>query len=120
MYINTAIPKFQWGVLAYQQWSFASSGGDSGRGEVSATFFELVVTKHFNDGWYASIQGDILMSVDWNDDRWNFPAALRLGRVTKLGEQPVNIFVSPFYDLSGNNAGNEWGVKFNLTLLFPQ
>jgi hypothetical protein len=26
----------------------------------------------------------------------------------------------PFYDVSGNNKGSEWGVKLSLTLLFPE
>ncbi|MHC4922185.1 MAG: hypothetical protein ACYTKC_21670, partial [Planctomycetota bacterium] len=120
VYINTATPTIQWGFLAYQQWSFASSGGDSGRDEVSKLWFQPIFTKHFQDGWYLGT-GDLLWSIDWNDnDRWSIPLGLRLGRVTKLGQQPVNIFVEPFYDVSGNNKGNEWGVKLSFTLLFPE
>lgn len=119
IYINTASKSFQWGALLYQQWSFGSSGGDSGRPEVSRFYFQPILTKHFDKGWYISL-GDILYSVDFNDnDRFSFPVGVRVGRVTKFGDQPVNIFVMPFYDFSGNNKGNEWGVKLNVTFLFP-
>ena len=75
---------------------------------------------HFDKGYYIGLQ-DILWSVDFNDNaRWSLPVGVRFGRVTKFGTQPVNIFVEPFYDLSGNNKGNEWGIKLNLTLLFPE
>jgi hypothetical protein len=122
VYINTATKGLQWGGFCYQQWSFASAGGESGRREVSKFYFQPVITKHFEGGWYIALQ-DLLWTIDWNDNaRWSLPVGLRFGRVTKwdfLGGQPVNVFIEPFYDVSGNNAGNEWGVKFNLTLLFP-
>lgn len=119
VYINLATPGLQWGIFGYQQWSFASAGGDSDRAEVSTLFFQPVLTKHFEGGWYLALQ-DILWSIDWNDNaRWSLPTGARFGRVTKFGNQPVNMFVMPFYDLSGNNKGNEWGIKLNLTMLFP-
>jgi hypothetical protein len=119
VYVNTATPGLQWGGFLYQQWSYASSGGDSARDEVSMLFFQPIITKHFEKGWYVSL-GDIPWSIDWNDDaRWSLPLGVRVGRVTKLGNQPINVFVEPFYDISGNNKGNEWGVKLSLTLLFP-
>jgi hypothetical protein len=120
IYINLATKGLQWGLFGYQQWSFASSGGDSGRDEVSKLFFQPIVTKHFEKGWYLAM-ADLLWSIDWNDNaRWSIPLGPRIGRVTKFGKQPVNIFVQPFYDVSGNNKGNEWGVKLSVTLLFPQ
>ncbi len=119
-YVNTATPGFQWGVFGYQQWSLASSGGDSGRPEVSKLFFQPILTWHFAKSWYVS-SGDILWSIDWNDNaRWSIPLGVRLGHITKFGHMPVNVFVEPFYDVIGNNKGNEWGVKLNVTLLFPQ
>ena len=120
VYFNTASKRIQWGALAYQQWSYASTGGDNGRPEVSKLFFQPIFVVHFDKGWYVGTR-DILWSIDWNDNaRWSLPIGVRVGRVTKFGQQPINIFVEPFYDVSGNNLGNEWGVKLNLTLLFPE
>jgi hypothetical protein len=122
IYINTATKGFQWGIFGYQQWSFASSGGDEGRKEVSKLFFQPICTKHFEGGWYIALQ-DLLWTIDWNDNaRFSLPTGFRFGRVTKagfLGDQPVNIFIMPWYDISGNNKGNEWGIKFSISLLFP-
>lgn len=122
IYLNTASKRVQWGAFCYQQWSFASTGGDSGRPEQSKFFFQPILVYHFDGGYYVGLQ-DILWSIDWNDnDRWDLQTGIRFGKVTKsefLGGQPLNLFVMPFYNLSGNNKGNEWGVKLNLTLLFP-
>jgi hypothetical protein len=119
IYINLANKGLQWGIMGYQQWSFASTSGDNGRQEVSKLFFQPILTKHFEGGWYLALQ-DILWSYDFNDEKWSFPTGPRFGRVTKLGNTPVNLFIEPFYDWSWNNPGDEWGIKLNLTLLFPQ
>jgi hypothetical protein len=119
IYINTANPKIQWGIFGYQQWSFASSGGDSGRPEVSKLFWQPIFNWHFAPGWYTGL-GDILYTIDFNNSTTSFPISWRLGKVTKLKNQHVNIFVEAFYDVSSNNPGNEWGAKINLTLLFPE
>lgn len=118
-YINTGTKGLQWGIFGYQQWSFASAGGDEDRPEVSRIYFQPILTKHFEGGYYIAL-GDFLWSVDFNDnDRWSIPFGIRFGHVTKFGDQPVNLFVEPWWDISGNNKGNEWGVKFNVTFLFP-
>jgi hypothetical protein len=44
VYINLKKPSLQWGVLAYQFWSFA---GDSDRDSVSELSLQPFVTKHF-------------------------------------------------------------------------
>jgi hypothetical protein len=120
LYINQATKGIQWGVLTYQQWSYASSGGDSDRREVSKLWFQPIFNYHFGDGWYTG-WGDILGTYDFNNAVWNLPLSWRLGKVTTIfGHQKANIFVEPFYDVSGNNSGNEWGVKFSISLLFPQ
>jgi len=119
IYINLANKGLQWGIMGYQQWSFASTSGDNGRDEISKLFFQPILTKHFEGGWYLGLQ-DILWSYDFNDEKWSFPTGPRFGRVTKLGNTPVNIFIEPFYDWSWQNPGDEWGIKLNLTLLFPK
>lgn len=119
IYLNTGTKGLQWGIFGYQQWSFASSGGDEGRPEVSRIYFQPIITKHFDKGYYIGL-GDFLWTVDFNNnDHWSIPFGIRFGHVTKWGEQPVNLFIEPWWDLSSNNNGNEWGVKLNVTFLFP-
>jgi hypothetical protein len=118
IYINTATKGFQWGIFGYQQWSFASAGNSRDRPEVSQLFFQPIIVKHFDKGWYVGSQ-EILWMVDFNNSTWTLPLGVRVGRVMKLGHTPVNLFVEPFYDVSSNNPGQEWGVKINFTILFP-
>jgi len=120
VYFNTGTPGLQWGVLVYQQWSFASSGGNEGRPEVSQLFLQPIIVWHFKKNWYLANQSQS-WSINWNDnDRWNWTMGVQLGHITKLGNMPAKLYIEPFWDISGNNTGNEWGILFNITLLFPE
>ena len=118
IYINTATESLQWGIMGYQQWSFASAGNSRDRAGVSQLFFQPILTKHFKESWYVALP-DLLWVVDFNNSTWSIPLGGRVGKVMKWGHLPVNLFVEPYYDVSSNNPGNEWGVKVNITLLFP-
>lgn len=119
LYFNASSPKFQWGVMAYQNWSFASAGGDEDRPEVSMLFLQPILVWHFGNGWYLGYS-DIPISINWNNDgEISVPVAFKLGAVGELGGQKVNCFIEPFYTLGGPDSGNEWGVKFGISLLFP-
>ena len=47
--------------------------------------------------------------------------SIKGGRVFKIGNQGVNVFVEPFLNVGDDIAGeSEWGIKLNFTLLFPE
>ena len=74
---------------------------------------------HFAKGWYLGYS-DIPISINWNkDDEINVPVAFKLGAIGELGGQKVNCFIEPFYTLGKPDGGNEWGIKFGISLLFP-
>ncbi|MCK5353781.1 MAG: hypothetical protein KAJ63_01580 [Methyloprofundus sp.] len=113
--------KVQTGVLAYQQWDIT---GDSDRNYVNKSFFQPILNYHFDslfgqEGWYASLQ-DILWSYDWRAKQLDLPIGFRLGRVFKAGNMPLNVFVEPFgRPVFEGGAGGKYGVKLNVTFLFP-
>jgi hypothetical protein len=50
------------------------------------------------------------------------PTGSRLGKVTKLGKLPLNLFGAFCYDPMTHNdaSSNTWSFKVNLTVLFPK
>ena len=116
--LYSGIKNWQFGALVENPISFA---GDSDRDSVSTLLIQPIATRHFKDGWYAG-WGEIPFSYEWLNGDYNIPLNMRLGRVTKLGNAPVNIFVEPFYTPSSfqREGQSEWGIKFNLTFLFPK
>ncbi len=112
----TGIKHWQFGVLAYNLWSYA---GTNSRADVNKMYFQPVINYHFGKGWYTGY-GDLLWTFNWKNGQQDFPVSLRLGKVTHIGKQPVNIFFEPFYTPAHDGATPKWGFKLNLTLLFPK
>jgi hypothetical protein len=114
VYINTATPTIEWGLLLYQQWSVGGQGSDS----VSQLIGQPVFTKHLNNGWYLS-NGDHVWSYDWNTESWDIPIAFGVGREFNIGEQENNVYVIPFYNVGTADPGaSQWGIKASWTFLF--
>jgi len=114
--LNARTKGLQWGILGWHLWSFA---GESDRADVSQTFFQPFVVKHFDKGWYAGTP-DVPGTYNWKSDNWTFPLGLRIGRVTKIGKQPINLFAEAFTSPWDDGFSPKWSVKLNFTLLFPK
>jgi hypothetical protein len=120
LYINMRTPKLQWGLFGYQLWDVASSAGNSDRPDVSKFSIQPILTKHFGKGWYVATP-DTPQTYDWETKKWNLALGASLGRVQKLGKQPVKWFTEVLYNpVDDNGATSEWSIKFNLTFLFPE
>jgi len=115
VYFNSRIKGWQWGALGWQVWSFA---GDSDREDVSKLSFQPILTRHFDKGWYAGTV-DVPWSYNWETSNWVLPLGLKIGRVTKIGEQPVNLFTEVYGSPKNDGASPKWSFKLNLTFLFP-
>jgi hypothetical protein len=77
MYMNKTLPKDLFGILAYNQWSFA---GDSDRQKVNKLSFQPIWVHHTSWGYIGWT--DLTASIDWeNDNRFSFPVGLRFGTV---------------------------------------
>jgi hypothetical protein len=116
--IVTKIPKVQYGVLAYQQWSFADADG-GGRKDVSKLNLQPFFTKHFSGGWYAGSQ-DVPWTYNFKTDKWTMSMGPKVGRVFHIGKQPVNAFGAVYYSPLDDGASQKWTARVGLTLLFPE
>jgi len=113
----TKFHPWQFGALAYTQHSFA---GTSARPSVKKLFYQPIAVRHFDKGWYAGTT-DITSTTDLNngENTINF-LGLRVGKVTKIGKLPINVFLQPWYTPVHDGAVGKWNIKLNLTFLFPK
>ena len=119
VYFNGQTKGWQWGVLGWHLWDFA---GENDRPDVNKTFFQPFVVKHFGEGLYVATP-DVPGTYNWEDttgDGWTFPLGVRLGKVMKIGAQPVNLFAEVFNSPWDDGASSEWSLKLSFTLLFPK
>jgi hypothetical protein len=119
VYFNGQTPSWQWGILGYSSFSFASQ--DTSRSYVSTVSLQPFVTKHFDKGWYLA-NADMPQTYDFRTEEWTFALGPRLGRVTKFGKMPVNLFGQFTYNPNDDTdeIAPEWSYKFNMTFLFPK
>jgi hypothetical protein len=122
--------KWTVGLLINNLWSVA---GSSHRPSVNQMTLQYFVTYNLKKGW--NINTGPIVTANWNnkasgdaadgDDtppggRWTIPFGGGVGRVTRMGFQPVNFSVNLYGNAVHPPGGSSWGLRVQLALLFPQ
>lgn len=118
VYVNTRTKKTLWGALVYGLWDV---GGEDDHDDVSQFNIQPIYNKYFNDGWYLGLQ-DLAWTYNDETDKWFVPIGPRLGKVTKIGSQHMNIFGGAYYNAGDddNVGAAEWTFKLSFSFLFPK
>lgn len=103
-----------YGVLANHIWSYA---GPRGTGDVNATFLQPFLSYTFPDTTSISLNTE--SSYDWSNRQWTVPLNINVAKVFKIGDQRVQFGIGGRYWAVRPDGGARWGVRFNMTLLFP-
>ena len=64
-----------------------------------------------------------IMTADWeadSDNRWTVPIGGGIGKIFKIGKQPVNSQVSAYYNVEKPEFGADWQLRLQLQFLFPK
>ena len=106
------------GVLANNLWSFA---GDDERGDVNAFLLQYFVNYNLRDGWY--LLSAPILTANWKADdgqQWTIPFGGGLGRVFRVGKQPINAQVSGYWNAEKPDLGPDWQLRAQVQFLFPK
>ncbi|HZF14690.1 MAG TPA: hypothetical protein VE046_01980 [Steroidobacteraceae bacterium] len=103
------------GVLANHIWSVA---GNDSRAEISSTFIQPFLAKQFPGARTLTV--NLESTYDWYGAKWNVPMNLMYSKVARLGSQTVSFAGGARYYMATPGDGPEWGLRFAVTLLFPQ
>jgi hypothetical protein len=104
--------------LVNNVWSVAGSGS---RPPVNQMLDQYFITRNLNKGWYVTSAP--IITANWNASRgnvWTVPFGGGVGRVQKLGNQPVNWKVEFFGDAVHPQGGSSWSMRLTLALLYPK
>ena len=120
VYMNTAIPKWQIGALLFHQWDVGSAR--TGSQDVSQTYFQPIITKHMDNGWYVAAP-DVPQVYNHETNNWSLNLGAVIGRVfkPKNAKNPVQIYGGLYYnteDIEGV-VSPEWTIKFQYGILLP-
>jgi hypothetical protein len=64
-----------------------------------------------------------IMTANWDadsGDRWTIPVGGGIGKIFKIGKQPVNGQVSAYYNVEKPKFGADWQLRLQLQFLFPK
>ena len=111
-------PHWTIGALINNVWSVAGSGG---RPPVNQMLLQYFINYNLKEGWYISLSP--IITADWrasSGNVWTVPFGGGVGRIMKLGFQPVNI-TAQFYGNAVYPVGTSpWGMRLQIAFLFPK
>jgi hypothetical protein len=104
-----------YGALVDHVWSF---GGNPERPDTSDTFFQPFLAKQLGQGRTLTISAE--SSYSWDAHQWTVPLNVLFSRVSHLGSQPLSYQFGVRAFLETPDGGPDWGLRFNVTLLYPR
>ncbi|MFY9843869.1 MAG: neuromedin U [Terriglobales bacterium] len=111
---------FTVGILINNYWSVAGHS-DLDKPAVNQFLLQWFVNYNMKKGWYLKTAP--INTANWratNDNVWTVPVGGGVGRIMKLGFQPVNLSAE-FYGNAKYPAGTSpWTMRLSFTLLFPK
>jgi len=117
--VALAMPgKWVLGFLGYNIWDFA---GDSDEKSVNTMVFQYFVNYNIKNGWYLT--STPVITANWkenSDERWTVPFGLGIGRLIKIGKQPIDFKLQTFWYAEKPANGPDWALQFQVKLLFPK
>jgi hypothetical protein len=107
------------GFLILNVWSFA---GEENRADVNAMTLQPFLTYNLPNGWYLT--SSPLITANWEtdeDNRWTVPVGGGIGRIFKIGHQPINASLAAYYNVvRPDDTGADWQLRAQWTFLFPK
>jgi hypothetical protein len=106
------------GLLGRQLWSVAGPGS---REDVNQLLLQPFVNYNLPDGWY--LVSSPVMTADWTagaGNRWNVPIGGGIGKIFRIGSQPMNASLQAFDYPIHTSLGPSWAIRFQVQFLFPR
>jgi hypothetical protein len=111
---------FTLGGLVSNLWSFAGSSDRPGVNTMSLQYF---ANYNLRNGWFLTSAP--IVSANWNassENVWLVPFGGGIGRIFKIGNQPVNGSISAYYNAIRPHTlpSPTWQLRLQLALLYPR
>jgi hypothetical protein len=128
------------GILINNVWSFAGSGrtlpfptqllpcgactqpiGASNGRDVNQMLLQYFINYNLKKGWYLAWQP--IITANWearSGNVWTVPFGGGIGRIMKIGFQPVNLQAQFFGNATHPQFGSPWSMRLQLAFLFPK
>jgi hypothetical protein len=105
------------GSLVSNVWSVGGSGDQN----VNFFTWQYFVNYNMDNGWYVTSAP--IITANWEADSnntWTVPFGGGVGKIFRVGKQPLNAQVSAYYNVEKPESGADWQLRLQLQMLFPK
>ena len=110
------VGKWTMGGVASNIWSFA---GANDRADVNMFTMQYFVNYNLGKGW--AVGTSPVVSANWeaaSDETWTIPWGLQVSKVTKFGNQPVNLLVGYYHNSEHPTGTADAQLRVQLNFIF--
>ena len=111
-------PHWTLGLLANNVWSIAGSGH---RPPVNQMLLQYFINYNLKKGWY--LQSAPILTSNWrasSGNVWTVPFGGGVGRIMKMGFQPINWQAEFYGNAVHPSGGSSWTLRMQIAFLFPK
>lgn len=105
------------GSLISNVWSI----GGSGEQDVNFFTWQYFINYNMDNGWYLTSAP--IITANWEADSnntWTVPFGGGVGKIFRIGKQPLNAQVSAYYNVEKPASGADWELRLQLQMMFPK
>ncbi len=106
------------GVLVSNVWNFA---GESDKPAVNQMLLQYFLNYNLKKGWFITIQP--IITANWkasSGNVWTVPFGGGIGRIMKVGAQPMNLSLQFYGNAAYPTGTSPWGMRAQVAFLFPK
>lgn len=108
------------GLLVNNMWSYA---GSSSRQDVNQMSLQYFINYNLPDAWFLTSAP--ILTANWKaggGDQWTVPVGGGVGKVFRIGTQPMNASVQAYYIAIAPDSlpAADWQLRIQLGFLFPK
>ena len=103
------------GSLFNNVWSFTDDK------DVNLFTWQYFVNYNLDDGWYLTSAP--IITANWkadSDDTWTVPFGGGVGKIFRIGNQPINVSAATYYNAEKPDFGADWQARLQVQFLFPK
>ena len=107
------------GLLVSNVWNIG--GGYDNAPDVNFFSGQYFINYNMKGGWYLTTSP--IITANWkadSDDTCTVPFGGGVGRVFKIGKQPVNLKLAGYYSVEKPDNASDWNLQTQITFLFPK
>lgn len=107
------------GSLFSNVWS--ATAGDGSKVDLFTWQYFVNYNIPESGGWYLTSAP--IITANWeadSEDRWTVPVGGGVGKIFRIGKQPMNAQVAAYYNVDKPRFGADWQLRLQLQFLFPK